>query len=137
MRISHGNRLVAVGTPRYIHGPKLSVLQVKIPSSTLLRLELEWIQREETGLDRLTDQKLSIYNQVLREQVRELEEELAALPYHPRYHPLVVPDGPFEIRLRTNGPAEAHELDRTIASMEASIGRMRNGEGLPSPAGGL
>lgn len=102
---------------------------------TLLRLELEWIHREERDLDRLTNEKLSIYNQVLREQVQELEQELAGLPCHPRYHPLAVPDGPFEVRLRTNGPAEAYQLDRTIASLEASVSRMRNGEALQEVRG--
>ncbi len=97
---------------------------------TLLRLELEWIRREESDLDRLTEEKLSIYNQVLRDQAKELERELAGLPYHPRYQPLAVPDGPFEIRLRTNGPAEAHLLDRAIADIEASIARTLGGEAL-------
>ena len=97
---------------------------------TLLRLELEWIQKEEQDLDRLTDEKLRIYNEVLGEQVQELEQELAELPFHPRYRPLVVMDGPFEIRLRTDGAGEEHELDRTIESMEASIARLRSEQAL-------
>jgi hypothetical protein len=97
---------------------------------TLLRLELEWIQREEGDVERLTEEKLSIYNQVLKEQVSELERELAELPYHPRYQPIVAPAGPFGIRLRTENPAEMRWLDETIASMEASITRIRNGEPL-------
>ena len=97
---------------------------------TLLRLELEWIHREEGDVERLTEEKLSIYNQVLKEQVSELERELAELPYHPRYQPIVVPAGPFGIRLRTEDPAEMRWLDGTIASMEASIARMRNGDPL-------
>jgi hypothetical protein len=97
---------------------------------TLLRLELEWIQREEGDVERLTEEKLSIYNQVLKEQVSELERELAELPYHPRYQPIVVPAGPFGIRLGTEDPAEMRWLDETIASMEASITRIRNGEPL-------
>jgi hypothetical protein len=97
---------------------------------TMLRLELEWIQREEGDVERLTEEKLSIYNQVLREQVFELERELAELPYHPRYQHIVAPAGPFGIRLRTEDPAEMRWLDGTIASMEASIARMRNGDPL-------
>ena len=95
---------------------------------TLLRLELEWIHREEGDVERLTEEKLSIYNQVLKEQVFELERELAELPYRPRYQPIVVPAGPFGIRLRTEDPAEMRWLDGTIASMEASIARMRKGD---------
>jgi hypothetical protein len=97
---------------------------------TLLRLELEWIQREEGDVERLTEKKLSIYNQVLKEQVSELERELAELPYHPRYQPIVVPAGSFGVRLRTENPAEMRWLDETIASMEASITRIWNGEPL-------
>jgi hypothetical protein len=97
---------------------------------TLLRLELEWIQREEGDVERLTEEKLSIYNQVLKEQVSELERELAELPYHPRYQPIVVPAGAFSIRLRTEDPAEMRWLDETLAGMEASITRIRNGEPL-------
>jgi hypothetical protein len=96
---------------------------------TLLRLELEWIQREEGDVERLTEEKLSIYNQVLKEQVSELERELAELRYHPRYQSIAVAAGPLGIRLRTD-PAEMRWLDATIASMEASITRMRSGKPL-------
>ena len=102
---------------------------------TLLRLELEWIQREEGDVERLTEEKLSIYNQVLKEQVSELERELAELPYHPRYQPIQVAAGPFGIRLRTENPAEMRWLDATIASMEASITRLRSGEPLDEVRG--
>ena len=97
---------------------------------TLLRLELEWIQREEGDVERLTEEKLSIYNQVLKEQVSELERELTELPYHARYQSITVSAGPFGIRLRTENPEELRWLDRTIASMEASIARIRSGEPL-------
>jgi transposase len=93
---------------------------------TLLRLEIEWIQREQSGVDRLTGEKLGIYNQILKEQAEELEQELAALPYHPRYQPLLTPDGTFLFRWRTDGPAEADNLDKAIAGMEASLARMRS-----------
>jgi len=96
----------------------------------LLRLELEWIQREEGDQERLTEEKLAIYNQVLKEQVYELERELAQLPYHPRYQPIAVSDGPFGFRVRTAGPAEARSLDGTIRSLKEIIERMRNGEPL-------
>lgn len=97
---------------------------------TLLRLELEWIHREEGNVERLTEEKLSIYNQVLKEQVSELARELAELPYHPRYQPIMVPAGPFGIRQRTDNPAEMRSLDETITSMEASLAQLRNSEPL-------
>ncbi|HEY2381044.1 MAG TPA: hypothetical protein VGK48_07665 [Terriglobia bacterium] len=93
---------------------------------TLLRLELEWIQREEGNLERLTDNKLAVYNQVLRDQVRNLEHELALLPEAPRYRVLSVPDGPFGFRVRTDGPAEARSLDDTIESLDETIGQLRS-----------
>ena len=97
---------------------------------TLLRLEMEWIQREEGDIERLTDEKLAIYNQTLKEQVQNLERELHDLPYHPRYQPIAVPDGPFGATIRTNGPAEARALDEVNASMEASIHDLQSKDGV-------
>jgi hypothetical protein len=96
---------------------------------TLLRLELEWIQREQNDINRLTDEKLSIYNQALRAQVRELEFELEDLPLQPRYQRLHVLDGPFEIGVRSDGPAEAKEMDFVINTMERDIKRFRSSNG--------
>jgi len=107
---------------------------------TLLRMELEWIEREETHLDRLTEEKLAVYNQVLREQARMLEQELSGLPRHPRYQPMAAPEGPFHFRLRTEGLAEAHVLDRMIAhggsarapaERRRAPGRARRHPGIP------
>lgn len=88
---------------------------------TILRLEMEWIQREEGNIERLTDEKLVIYNQTLKEQVQDLEQELNQLPFHPKYQPITVPDGPLEIVIKTNGPAEARALDEHNARLEAHI----------------
>lgn len=55
---------------------------------TLLTLEIAWIQKEETNHDKLGDEKLKIYNEVLKQQVQELEHEIQALLEHPRYQPL-------------------------------------------------
>lgn len=55
---------------------------------TLLSLELEWVQKEENNPGKLADDKLGIYNEVLKEQVYELEEEINAALQHPRYHAL-------------------------------------------------
>jgi hypothetical protein len=93
---------------------------------TLLRLELEWVQREAGNLDRLTEEKLAVYNQALTEQVAELERQLNVLPQHPRYHVLAVPGDPLGFRMRTNGPREARALDETTASMEGTITLLRS-----------
>ncbi len=97
---------------------------------TLLRLEMEWIQREEGNIEHLTDEKLAIYNQTLKEQVENLEREIYDLPCHPRYQPITVPDGPFGATIRANGPAEARALDEDNASMEASIRDLQSRNGL-------
>jgi hypothetical protein len=96
---------------------------------TLLRLEIEWIERERGDLDRLSDEKLAVYNDVLKEQADELTAEIKALPYHPRYAPLIVMEEPFgEIVLEIRGNAEALELDQLIAQMEQSLACLRTDE---------
>jgi hypothetical protein len=100
---------------------------------SLLRLELAWIEREEGDLERLTDDKLAVYNQVLKEQADELQRELDELPYHPRYRPIITEDGPFGIfRVldQKDGPAEAWRLDHMMANMEARLRRMHTDEAL-------
>ena len=97
---------------------------------TLLRLEMEWIQREEGNIEHLTDEKLAIYNQTLKEQVENLEQELYDLPCHPRYQPITVPDGPFSATLRANGSAEARALDDANAGIEASTRDLQSTNGL-------
>lgn len=79
---------------------------------------------------RLTEQKLAIYIQVLKEQVLGLEWEIDELPLHPRYHQIAAVDGPFVIRMRTNGLEEARMLDEAIEGMEAFIARLQTGEAL-------
>jgi hypothetical protein len=55
---------------------------------TLLHLELQWIQQEGSNIDKLTDDKLSLYNESLKQQIDDLEEEINKLLHHPRYQPL-------------------------------------------------
>ena len=98
---------------------------------TLLRLELEWIAREEGNIERLTDDKLAIYNETLKEQVADLRREIYELPCHPRYQPIAEFDGPFGVSIRDNGPAEAHALDEGIAAMEEAIRNLQR-EGVPT-----
>jgi hypothetical protein len=55
---------------------------------TLLKLELQWIQKEGTNVDKLSDNKLALYNESLKEQAHDLEEEISQILHHPRYQPL-------------------------------------------------
>ena len=50
----------------------------------MLQLEAKWIVREQGNLH-LSGTKLTIYNEVLREQVEELEMDLEDLPFDPRF----------------------------------------------------
>jgi hypothetical protein len=97
---------------------------------TLLRLELEWVHREEGDIERLTDGKLEIYNQILKEQADDLEREIYRLRGHPRYRPIAEERPFFESRVRTDGPAQARRLDSDIVDMEEGLHQLRSADGL-------
>jgi len=66
---------------------------------TLLSLELAFIHKEEKNRDSLTDEKLKIYNEVLREQVYKLTHEIEAVYEHPKYYALhKLVEEPFYVR---------------------------------------
>ncbi|GEO04866.1 hypothetical protein AAE02nite_25300 [Adhaeribacter aerolatus] len=93
---------------------------------TLLRLELEWIQKEEANLEKLTDEKLTIYNEVLKEQVADLEEESFTMLQHPRYQPLLrLVMFPMAIK-GLNLNRKKKDLDETLKSLESSIARLQS-----------
>jgi hypothetical protein len=101
---------------------------------TLLKLELNWIQRESNHLETLTDDKLSIYNQLLKEQIKEMEEELTMLGHHPRYAPLerfYSNDYLYKDTLYAQ-PALLKEL---ISDVETSIFNLKNGKSKMEIAG--
>lgn len=95
---------------------------------TLLRLELEWIHREESDQARMTDEKLDAYTPVLRDQVADLAAAIDALPYSPRYHPLAQEAGPFGTGLLLDGKAEARRLDALVKSLVATVKRLESGD---------
>lgn len=104
---------------------------------TLLRLEVEWIRGEQDDVARMTDEKLALYNQLLREQAANLEEEVFWLPQHPRYHAMFDPMSPLGPQRRTNFAVLAAGLDRVIASIEASVARLRTPEALAEVRGAI
>lgn len=61
----------------------------------LLKLEIEWISREQNDVNRLTEEKLVLYNQVLKEQAVELQGMIDSAHEHPRYLPLMRYADPF------------------------------------------
>lgn len=54
----------------------------------ILRLEIEWINREQADVARLTEEKLQVYNGILKKQVADLEIRLMDVAMHPRFSPL-------------------------------------------------
>lgn len=52
---------------------------------TLLRIEMEWMDREAKSDEPLPEEKLKAYIATLTGQAGELEDELSALEYSPRY----------------------------------------------------
>jgi hypothetical protein len=57
--------------------------------STLLKLELEWVHMENKHLEKLTDDKLKIYINVLQEQVVELINEKQHIYMNPRFESIL------------------------------------------------
>ena len=86
---------------------------------TLLRLEMEWIENEGGNVERLTDEKLSVYSEVLAGQVEGLERRLRDLALHPRYRPIVAYN--YGLIQTIDGPDAARELDESIAEIERAL----------------
>ncbi len=55
----------------------------------LLTLELKWIHKENDHLESLTEEKLAIYLQILKEQVSDLNLQKEEIIYQPQYAVLV------------------------------------------------
>ncbi|MEO6720482.1 MAG: hypothetical protein ABIN67_08945, partial [Ferruginibacter sp.] len=55
----------------------------------LLTLELRWIHKENDHLESLSEEKLAIYLAILKEQARDLEQEINGMFQQPRYQVLV------------------------------------------------
>jgi hypothetical protein len=91
----------------------------------MLRLEVAWMAREQADAGRLTDQKLKIYNKVLKEQVAELEDELAAVGTHPRFQPLMRFVDPFFGDMNFHGPSEKRNLQSILKGLKKSIVALR------------
>lgn len=56
--------------------------------STMLQMELNWVHQQSNDLGKLSDEKLDLFNSVLRDQVKEMEMELWEMPNQPRFSPL-------------------------------------------------
>ena len=64
---------------------KVTVAYDQKDMSTLLKLEMEWVYKETSHLEKLGDDKLQIYNEALKQQLRDLEMEKKNLRHHPKF----------------------------------------------------
>jgi hypothetical protein len=88
---------------------------------SMLSLELEWIHKEEESFAKISKEKLAIYNQVLKEQVQDLEQQKFALVQHPRYNPLRRYSFRSLKNINVNLPIEKRKLEETVGSIKESI----------------
>jgi hypothetical protein len=97
---------------------------------TLLRLELQWVQQEEDNLAKLTDDKLSIYNTLLKEQLQELDEKIKVVAMHPRYAPMsrLAPD-PTMLNSRVL-IREAYNLKDLIGELKQDSAKLQSNTAL-------
>jgi hypothetical protein len=55
---------------------------------TLLEIELEWIKGEKERIAKTSEEKLNLYNLMLKEQLRDLRESIETVGLNPRYQPI-------------------------------------------------
>ncbi len=87
----------------------------------MLKMEIEWITREGTDPSRLSDQKLAVYNSVLREQADELERMLPTVWMHPRFLPLSRFAHPFLGLLNMEPRDLRHDVRSTLGMLTDSL----------------
>ena len=91
----------------------------------LLRMEIQFITREQADAARLSDEKLSLYISVLKEQVASLKDSLLSVGNHPRYSPLHRYLSPFDPRPRFEGAQTRSRLRATLQSVESFLTHLR------------
>lgn len=52
---------------------------------TLLRLELQWLKKEESNLDGMAEDTLKIYCELLKQQIANIEHDIEFADMHPKY----------------------------------------------------
>jgi len=90
---------------------------------TLLRLEMQWIEKEGGDIDHLTEEKLGVYNEFLARQVDGLEKQLRDQVLHARYRPILVWHNRRAQAM--DGPDKVRGLDDSIAALEHAVQLVR------------
>jgi hypothetical protein len=97
----------------------------------LLTLELKWIHKENDHLESLTEEKLAVYLQILKEQIQDLTSQKQQVIYQPKYAVLVetfgwqVQQSPIETITR-----HLTEIKNVIDQLKLSIGWFNSDNGL-------
>jgi len=92
---------------------------------TLLTIETRWVQKNNDNLQSLTDEKIEIFNAVLKEQVEELEDELWRVYAHPRYAPLQRFNAWSAFGMRQSIEEAVPELHQQISNVDLSIANLQ------------
>ena len=90
---------------------------------TLLRLELEWLQGEDRRVASLTDDKLRIYLEVLREQTEALRDDIESVPLEPRFQVVSRFASPWS-STPANSDSILERIRRESDQMEACASRL-------------
>ncbi len=64
---------------------KVTVAYNEKDITALLKLEIEWISQDTSNIEQLSEEKLKVFNDMLKDQVRELEAKLRMQNENPRY----------------------------------------------------
>jgi len=87
----------------------------------LLTLEMQWLHQSSDHIQQLSDEKLAIFNEVLREQVAELETEHYHTRHHPRFEPLQEFSTSSLSYMKIQMESEAMDHLETIESLRETI----------------
>jgi hypothetical protein len=94
---------------------------------TLLKLEMLWINKVENSKGNLTEDKLKIYIEVLKEQVKQLENNEQEILFHPRFQVLHdVVNFPTQIKVvkmddvKKKYEYELIQLEKSIANLKST-----------------
>lgn len=101
----------------------------------LLKLEIEWLDPAADAA-RLSRDTLQAYTALLKEQAGELQADIDALRFHPRYAPLIA-DGPFGLPMVIDGPREVAQLDDAIVQLRHAVERLSSSEALEEVRGAI
>lgn len=103
---------------------QLSIAYKNHDLHALLKLEMEWINMEESNTQHMADDKLKIYNEVLQQQVQDLEHQINLLLHHPRYQPLNNHYGIHRSPKDTDLAAEKENKEETLKTLTDSVNNL-------------